>query len=669
MVILGFNGGVKFQDEDSRGGYRGHDASAVLVRDGQVVAAIEEERLIRLKHTNCFPAYAIRWCLETAGVRWDEVDQVVTNMTRVPYDVAAVVEFWGDSTRRSLDGVAWLNEVFERAFGVDVADRLRFCHHHVAHAWSAFVPSGFETCLVLSLDGAGDNKSGMVFVGRDGALSRIRDYALDQSLGHLYTELIRLLGYSRFDEYKVMGLAPYGDPRVYGPLLGTMYELLPEGNYRLASRDQILATLHEAGLLAAARRKGEPFSRMHIDFAAAVQASLEAIVLHVATHFRERTQERRLCLAGGVAHNCTLNGKLLRTGLFDRVFVQPAAHDAGGSLGAAWWAYYADRPAAPRPSFRDVYFGADLGGPDAIRAELRRWGGLVDFEPVGDAPRHAARLLADGAVVAWAQGRCEFGPRALGNRSIVADPRPAANRQIINDLVKKREAYRPFAPSVLLERAAEFFDMPAGHDELPFMIAIVEVREPWRDRLGAVTHVDGTARVQTVSRDVNPKFWALIHEFERLTGVGVVLNTSFNNNAEPIVSSVRDAVICFLTTAVEYLFVGDFLVTKRAVTDRVAAYGALAPDVPPHRKLVRKKCFGTAGTSLLLESTKSPEFGPLEAPISPELWAALQEADGATPLSTLLRAAAVTEPSAAARVVDECLDLWASRLLVLCPAC
>jgi carbamoyltransferase len=668
MIVLGFNGGMKFEHEDMAD-YRAHDAAAVVMRDGEVLAAVEEERLTRLKHANSFPANAIRWCLESAGVQWRDVDVIATNMSRARGDLFAMGEFWNDAERKPLgDATTRLNSLFERAFGVDVRERLRFCHHHVAHAWSAFIPSGFDRSLIVSLDGAGEEVSGMVLVGGDGTITTLREYGLPQSLGHLYVELIRLLGYSRFDEYKVMGLAPYGDPGVYGPLLETVYELLPEGHYRLASRRELLARLHAAGLLAQARRKGEPFGRMHIDFAAAVQAALERIVFHVIAHFAAATGERNLCLAGGVAHNCTLNGKLSYSELFEGLFVQPAAHDAGGALGAAWWACHEPRRPARR-AFRHLYFGMDIGGADAVRTELQQWRGLLDVEHLdgGAAPR-VAELLANGAVVSWAQGRAEFGPRALGNRSILADPRPEANKRIINDLVKKRESYRPFAPSVLIERAADYFEVPKNQRELPFMIFVVNVRNEWRERLGAITHVDGTARVQTVSRDVNPRFWALIREFEQRTGVAMLLNTSFNNFAEPIVGTVRDAIVCFLTTALEYLVVGDFLVTKRPHGERSVAYERLAPDLPPHRKLVRRKRFNGDGYCCRIESAKSREFGPTEVLISDHLFDVLRETDGLTPLSVLLRQAGLCEPTGATHVIEECLDLWSRRILVLRPS-
>jgi carbamoyltransferase len=308
-----------------------------------------------------------------------------------------------------------------------------------------------------------------------------------------------------------------------------------------------------------------------------------------------------------------------------------------------------------------------VGTAQEICLELRRWQEWLTFERLDDVPARAAQLLADGSVIAWAQGRCEFGPRALGNRSILADPRPAANKQIINDLVKKREAYRPFAPSVLIERAREYFDFPDSQDELPFMIFVVKVQPAWRARLGAITHVDGTARIQTVARDVNPRFWALIHEFERLTGIAVVLNTSFNNHAEPIVTTARDAIVCLLTTAIEHLVVGDFLVRKKSIADPTATGSSLIPELPRHRKLVQKTRVGGAGAQFRIDSVKSADFGPIEVEISPELFDVLHLADSRSPLATLFHQAGVRDEATITRVIDECRDLWSRRILVLRP--
>jgi carbamoyltransferase len=362
---------------------------------------------------------------------------------------------------------------------------------------------------------------------RGGAFAEIDAFPQSKSLGVLYLEAIKYIGYASFDEYKVMGLAPYGDPERFLGLLRTSYALLPDGKYDLAL-DRIDATLKPA---VERRAKGAPITQAHMDLAAGLQSALEEIVLHVLRHHQRASGHRRLCLAGGVAHNCTMNGKIARSGMFEEIFVQPAAHDAGCALGAALAVSVPDG-AAPRPRrLSSVYWGRDVGDDRAIRAELDRWSPWLTVERSADVARTAASLIAGGAVIGWVQGRSEFGPRALGHRSILADPRPAENKDRINRMVKKREAYRPFAPSVLEERAHEFFVLPQAASTLGFMVIVLEVREDRRELLGAITHVDGTARVQTVSRAASPRYWDVIHAFGELTGVPVLLNTSFNNNA------------------------------------------------------------------------------------------------------------------------------------------
>ena len=668
MIVLGINGGTAFENDEYPIGFMNHDAAAVLMKDGEVLAAIEEERLSRIKHSNCFPVNAIRWCLKTTGYGWDDIDRITTNMSAATVDTQELSEFWWDPNRVPLGkGSARLNRLFMRAFGIDVQDRLRFCPHHLAHAWSTYLPSGFERSLILSLDGDGDDTSGMVLVGRGATIKKIRDYEINQSLGHFYSQFIRLMGYSRFDEYKVMGLAPYGDPQRYSVLMEKLYRLLPEGDYRLAGQTELMSRLHAAGLFAHARRKGEPFSPIHMDLAAALQATLEKIATHIARHFRIATSETNLCLAGGVAHNCTMNGKLLGSGLFDSVFVQPAAHDAGGALGAAWWATWSENPNTVRPRLQHLYFGTDVGKEDGVRSELENWKEFVDFEEVSDVAVRAAELLAKGEIIGWAQGRSEFGPRALGNRSILADARPAANKEIINDIVKKREAYRPFAPAVLRENAHEYFEIPGRQSELPFMIFVVGVKEPSRKLLGAVTHVDGTARVQTVSKESNLLFWELIREFGRMTGVPVVLNTSFNCNAEPIVDTANDAVCCFLTTQLKYLVIDRFIVTKRELGAGKPACLNLCLNLAGYRKLVRKRIFGSDNHSFHIESVKSRFFGPRDVPISENLFNVLLRSDGRRSIASILSERSILDEKAITELIDEVLDLWTRRVLMVQP--
>lgn len=669
MRVLGIHGISNFREfEDLAANWWHHDSAAVLVEDGRIVAAIEEERLNRVKHSSFFPARAIRRCLEEAGVGWEGVDRIAVDCGEEWLDQDTVSEFLDDPTLPVLTGrgrMAWL---FRREFGVDVSDRLRLCPHHLAHLHSAFHPSGFDRGLVVSIDGAGEGLCGMAAVCHGDGMTVLRKYPVAKSLGFFYQQSIALLGYGRFDEYKVMGLAPYGDPGALEEMFRATYRLLPDGDYELESPATLAGLAARWGLLRHARRKGDPFAQVHKDFAAGLQGALEDIVLHVLRHLREETGERKLCLAGGVAHNCAVNGKVLYSGLFDEVFVQPAAHDSGNALGAALAALGAEG-ARPLPGgMRHAYLGSDIGGEREVLRELRAWEPLLSFERPESICDATARLLADGAVVGWVQGRSEFGPRALGNRSILADPRPAENRERINAMVKKRESYRPFAPSVREERVGDYFVVPPGRTGFPFMIFVLQVREEARDTLGAVTHVDGTARVQTVSRDTNPRYWELIRAFEEITGVPILLNTSFNNHAEPIVDSVRDAIGCFLTTGIDYLVVGDYLVRKHAVEPSDSRWRALVPVLPDSRKLVLRAGPGHGeGNARVhaVESTANRYFGARGIGISAELFDVLLAADGARTLDELCADAGIRDPAILRSITEEVVALWGERAVAL----
>jgi carbamoyltransferase len=449
-----------------------------------------------------------------------------------------------------------------------------------------------------------------------------------------------------------------------------MYCLLPEGNYELAHPFERCALLLETGLLDNMRFGNDPFTRFHMDFAAGVQKMLETLVFHVLTYHQRITGESNLCLAGGVAHNCSLNGKILYSGLFENVFVQPAAHDAGGALGAALWALYDVSLRRPRMKLAHLYHGTDAGYSQDIRSVLDKWKEMLKVEEVPNIAVRTAQLLAKGDIVAWVQGRSEFGPRALGNRSILADPRPASNRTLINQLIKKREEFRPFAPSVVAERAADIFDLPPAQHDFPFMTVAVKVREEYASILRAVTHVDNTARIHTVSRESNLLFWQLLNAFGEITDVPVLLNTSFNNNAEPIVDTVDDAVTCFLTTELRYLVVGNFFISKKPLAQRQRAILNLSPALPLHRRLTR----GVDGHSVgngdwisEIRSTKSRFFGPTSVRISDEMFSVLSSVDGKKSLEELIKIAGIHRERRM-RVVSELLDLWSRRFVVCLPS-
>ncbi|HEV2735086.1 MAG TPA: carbamoyltransferase C-terminal domain-containing protein, partial [Longimicrobiaceae bacterium] len=604
--------------------------------------------------------------LEQAGVGLEAVGRIGVDSTEPNVNRYHLHRAMDDAAFPLAGGRCQVAGLFQREFGLDVSDRLRFVEHHRAHLWSAFLPSGFRRGLALSIDGVGDGLSGAVATFEGDQLRVLRELPVRKSLGLFYREYIAAVGYTRFDEYKVMGLAPYGDPERYADVFAQSYRLLPGGDYEVARGEAFLRLAETAGLAQQARRKGEPFTQAHRDFAAGLQQAIERIVLHVLAHFQAETGARSLCLAGGVAHNCSLNGRIAYSGLFDDVWVQPAAHDAGNALGAALAVLHDEGvELAPSP-MRHVYLGGGLPDDAGVESGLRRWGGLITLERRGDVVEETARLLAGGAVVGWVQGRSEFGPRALGNRSILADPRPAENKDRLNAMVKKREGYRPFAPSVRQERAGDYFELPGGAVEVPFMTFALRVREEARPLLGAVTHVDGTARVQTVSRDMNPRYWALLEAFERLAGVPILLNTSFNNNAEPIVDSLDEAVTCFLTTGLDALVVGDHLVRKRGDGAGTPAFRALSPSLPATRKLVMRTGAGRA-REYALESTANRYFGETTVSVSEDTYGVLRVADGARTLGEIMPEQGIADAERGRRVLEEIADLWSRRAVVLSP--
>jgi carbamoyltransferase len=664
-LILGLSGGTApTLPLDPRDEHRitlpfghSHDSAAALLRDGIVLAAVEEERLNRLKHTNKLPRLAIQACLQDAGATIGDVDgiayyakedwfdrQIVRHMLHRP----AVPTGWS--------GRAYLAEVLseELDYPIDPA-KLMFVEHHLAHAASACLLSLASDALVVTLDGEGDGLSGTVWTAHEGQLTRLRDLPKSESLGLFYLETTRYLAYQLFDEYKVMGLAPYGEPGRFRQQFEAICTLGPAGQFTLQ--------LQRFDALPRPRRAGEPMTPVWQDLAAAGQETLERAALHLLTHYQQETGLRHLCAAGGLFHNSTLVGKIARSGLFDSVFVQPAASDAGCALGAALIAHRALAPDIPIAPMNHAYWGPGLGTRAAVGAQLERWRDLVEIRRPEDLAVATADLLAQGAVVGWVQGRSEFGPRALGNRSILADPRPAANKDRINDLVKHREAYRPFAPAVLAEEAARFFEMPAGVCA-DYMTMTVPVRPAARSVLGAVTHVDGSARVQTVDRVTNPRLWALIKAFEGQTGVPVLLNTSFNHSVEPIVQSIDDAMTCFLTTGLTHLVVDDFIVEKcDGLRERL---WTLVPTLPVYMRIVHARQPGRAGgldEVFRCEHLVTPTRTRTLAPATGRL---LLQVDGCRSLSEL--ADELGLPADRDALAADIEALWGERLLQLLPS-
>ena len=659
MLILGISGGMNLVYEDqypvSKGSF--HDAAAVLVDDGKIVAAIEEERLNRIKHTNKAPASAIRFCLESCKASLNDVDKIAFFGTEQFLNSFLKRHHLHHPESNFTDARSLVRRILKEVSGYHVDDnKMVFVHHHLAHAVSAFALSGFDQSLILTIDGQGDGIAGMLLETQGQKLSVINSIPTSKSLGWFYEDVIRYLGFGNFEEYKVMGLAPYGDPGRYRHLFETFYALLPNGGYAL-HKDR-LTTLYD---VTQPRKKMDPITQVHRDVAASLQEALEDIVFHILKYYAKKTGQTNLCMAGGVAHNCSLNGKILYSGLFSDVFVQPAAHDAGTAIGAALHVHSQNNPTSRPKRLEHVYFGTDVGDNDSISRTLSGWKSLIEFERVDNMSRHAARLIAGGAIIGWAQGRSEFGPRALGNRSILADPRPAENKDIINEMVKKREGFRPFAPSVLEECVDDYFDLPPNKKELPFMLFVVKVRKEKQQMLGAVTHVDGSARVHTVSRRTNERFWDLINEFGSLTGVPLLLNTSFNNNVEPIVDSAEDAIVCFLTTKLHYLVLGDYIVRRRG--DDYLSYLDMVPSVPLYIRIHQTRRYVSGNEMKMTFHITNSYDGRYKIEISPELFGVLSDADGNRSLGDLMKNQGIESDQKP--IVDEIVRLWTKRAVNL----
>ncbi len=556
------------------------DAAAALVQDGRILAAAEEERFVRVKHVTALPIHAIRACLEAAQVTPDQLDGIAVSWKywilgrRAWLALGAMARsptLFRVKGRRSVErlGQEWLELAFlPRLLRARIgAFRCRpvYLDHHVCHAASAFLVSPFERAAILVIDGASEAHTAMLARGDGRTISVLERVALPHSLGQFYAAMTAYLGFRPdHDEYIVMGLSAYGAPRFAGLLRERVLSLTPDGGLRLNTR---LLDFHlaRAGifapellrLLGPNRRPDEEITERHRDIAASLQRVLEDAVLHLARRLAELTGEDNLCLAGGVAFNCLANSRVHRELEFTRVFVQPAAGDAGSALGAALWLPSRRGGLTDRRVMGHAYLGpafSDTACMEALRRHGLGWEALAEDVLC----ERVATELSHGRLVFWFQGRMEWGPRALGNRSLLADPRRDDIREVINAKVKFREPFRPFAPAVLEERAADYFDAPWPS---PFMLFTFPVRPSAKGVIPAVTHVDGTARIQTVDRVTNPRFRKLLEAFARQTGVPMLLNTSFNVN-EPIVCTPDDAIRCFLRSEVEWLVLGNLLVGR-----------------------------------------------------------------------------------------------------------
>lgn len=587
-----------------------HDSAAALVVDGEIIAACQEERFSRVKHDERFPHRALAACLQQGGIKLDSLDAVVfyekpfLKFDRLLETYLAMAPRGFTSFRQSMP--LWLKEkLFLKALllkelqAVEPAfpeDKILFSEHHLSHAASAFFASPFDRAAVITLDGVGEWATTSISVGArevessPARLSRVRELQFPHSLGLLYSAFTTYAGFKvNSGEYKLMGLAPYGAPKFEKLIFDHLVDINDDGSFRLnleyfdfCTGLRMFSPKFESLFGARARTPESPITEHTADIAASIQSALEKIISRIVAHAKAETGERNLCLAGGVALNCVANGKILRSRVFDKVWIQPAAGDAGGALGAALGAHYLHfKKSTPERTptldwMRGSYLGPQYTDRD-IETALSRAGAVWHKLPPKELIERAASSLKNGYALGWHQGSMEFGPRALGNRSILADPRNPETQTVLNLKIKFRESFRPFAPVVLFEKVDQWFELKT---ESPYMLLVDSVHhsqlrsaqhfngllfeklKAQRSTIPAVTHVDNSARIQTAHKETNPLLHALLTEFEKLTGVPCLANTSFNVRGEPIVESPTDAFRCFMGTNLDALAVGPYWLEK-----------------------------------------------------------------------------------------------------------
>ena len=583
-----------------------HDSAAAIIKNENLIAAAQEERFTRIKHDAGFPINAINYCLEAANCSLNEIDYVAfydkpflkferlleTYLSFAPrgfISFKAAMPIWLREKLFQKDLLRKEFQKFDKNF--DWKNKLLFSEHHQSHAASAFYPSPFQEALILTMDGVGEWATTTVAHGSGNSLNIERELHFPHSLGLLYSAFTYFTGFKvNSGEYKVMGLAPYGEPKYKNLILDELMDLKEDGTFRLNQKyfdycTGLRMTNNNFDKLFGftPRDPEELLNQDHMDLASSIQSVTEEIVLRIAKSLAKETKQNNLCLAGGVALNCVANGKLLKEGYFDNIWVQPASGDAGGAVGAALTAYYhhQNNTRTIEPN-SDRMFGSYLGpefNNDEVETSLKSLGAnykkLSDDEIVS----HTARSLSEGKAIGWFQGRMEFGPRALGNRSILGDARSPDMQKVLNLKVKYRESFRPFAPSILVEDVAEWFQLQTSS---PYMLIVANVVEKKqiqmsseesnlfgidklniaRSQIPAVTHVDYSARIQTVDRKQNPKYHALLSKFKDITGCPVVANTSFNVRGEPIVCTPEDAFRCFMGTELDLLVIENFILQK-----------------------------------------------------------------------------------------------------------
>lgn len=587
-----------------------HDSAAALIIDGQIIAAAQEERFTRVKHDKAFPAHAVRYVLQEAGISMENITAVAfydkpllkferlleTYHTFVPIGLSSFIVAIPAWTGEKL----FMKKLLRSQLGMIRDTPILFTAHHLSHAASAYYPSPYEEAAILTIDGVGEWATTTICHGKQNQIKILRELKFPHSVGLLYSAFTYYLGFKvNSGEYKVMGLSPYGDPlspqttRFRNDILSELVDIREDGSillnmdyFNFAAGLEMTNNRKWEYLFGLPRRISESaITQAHMNLALAIQQVTDTIVVALARTAQKITGSKRLVMAGGVALNCVTNSKIVSTGIFEDIWIQPAAGDAGGALGAAFAAFYLSFPWEKRMTtgfdhMRGSCLGPAFDGKD-IEKMIHRFEACYEYiENFDELSAIVSRHIADGKVIGWFQGRMEFGPRSLGNRSILADPTNPAMQKILNQKIKYREGFRPFAPAVLAEDVSHYFDTDRHLPYMQFVIKLKEeLRKPergqymdkdWQHRLyhlrsdiPAVTHVDYSSRVQTVSRADNPEFWKLINDFKKITGFGMLINTSFNVRGEPIVCTPEDAYNCFMKTEMDYLVVGNYLLNKK----------------------------------------------------------------------------------------------------------
>lgn len=557
-----------------------HELSACLLKDGQLVAAVEEERFTRIKHgkpalvsnPDVLPKQAIDFCLEKTGITFAEIDQIGISfcpkdrLKNIGVDKYFTEGDWGSKSGEELfyEKIMTVPKLLSEYAEVDLTDKIVWVPHHISHAGSAYYVSPFKESAVLSIDGIGEITTTWLGVGNGNKMSVIKEIAYPNSIGFLWEKLSKFLGFSEYDAAKVMGLTSFGDKKKFHSHFQKIVKIEPNGNFRvdediLRFRSNDYEPLEK---LFGVKKLDNPEDRTtaHEDVAAGLQVITNDVVLNLAQYLSENTKSKNICLAGGVALNCVSNFEIMRGGYFENIYIQPAAHDAGTALGAAYYLWNDLQSQNREFVMEHAFWGPDYSESEIeniLIAEGVRYKKLANIEEV------TAKLISEGNILGWFQGKMEWGPRALGHRSLIVDPRNMSTKETLNMRIKRREPFQPFAPSVLSEDTDNWFEVPKNCASISkeFMEFAFPVKEEKRTAIPAVTHVDGTSRIQIVRKEINPKYHSLISEFKKITGVPMVLNTSFNEN-EPIVCSPVDAVKTFKRTKMDYLAIQDFLVSK-----------------------------------------------------------------------------------------------------------